>query len=79
MNWIVLSKQNSIQSRQENKMSRKFTVKFQIELLPGKLPDKFTTPEGIEYDLKDLLETSVLPALGFQFVPLTFEVKKARN
>ena len=60
-------------------MTRKFTVKFQIELLPGKLPDKFTTPEGIEYELKDLLETSVLPALGFQYVPVTFEVKKGRK
>jgi hypothetical protein len=34
---------------------------------------------NFEYFLKDLLETSVLPALSADLVPLSLEVKKSRN
>ena len=34
---------------------------------------------NFEYFLQDLLKTSVFPALSAQLVPLTLEVKKARN
>ena len=34
---------------------------------------------NFEYFLKDLLETSVMPALSANLVPLTLEVRKARK
>ena len=34
---------------------------------------------NFEYFLRDLLNTSVLPALSAELVPLTLETKKARN
>jgi hypothetical protein len=34
---------------------------------------------NFEYFLKDLLETSIFPALSAELVPLTLEVKKARG
>jgi hypothetical protein len=34
---------------------------------------------NFQYFLQDLLNTSVLPALSAELVPLTLEVKKARN
>jgi hypothetical protein len=50
---------------------KKMSVKFQV-----------LVPEGetlnFEYFLKDLLETSILPALSAELIPLTLEAKKAR-
>jgi hypothetical protein len=34
---------------------------------------------NFEYFLQDLLKSSVFPALSAELVPLTLEVKKARN
>ena len=36
-------------------------------------------PLNFEYFLKDLLESSILPALSAELVPLTYTVKQARN
>jgi hypothetical protein len=51
---------------------KKFTISFKVEVSEG-------DAVGFEYFLKDLLETSVLPALSADLVPLTLEVKKSRN
>ena len=51
---------------------KKINVKFQLLVNEEEVIN-------FEYFLKDLLETSVLPALSAQLVPLTLETKKARN
>ena len=51
---------------------KKISVKFQVLV-----PENETL--NFEYFLKDLLETSVLPALSAELVPLTLETKKARG
>ncbi len=51
---------------------KKLSVKFQVLV-----PDNETL--NFEYFLKDLLETSIFPALSAELVPLTLEVKKARG
>jgi hypothetical protein len=51
---------------------KKFTVSFKVEVQEGETVN-------FEYFLKDLLETSTLPALSANLVPLTFTVKNARN
>ena len=35
--------------------------------------------ETIEFHLQDLLESSILPALNLELIPLTLTVKKARG
>ena len=55
--------------------NKKLTVRFQVSVSddqPGNIAVNF------EYFLKDLLQTSVLPALDAQLIPLSLEVKKAR-
>lgn len=54
-------------------MSQKYTVTFKIE------SNSQETAQEIEFYLKDLISSSVLPALNLELFPLTFEVKKARN
>jgi len=51
---------------------KKYTVTFQINA------DE-TEALNLEYFMKDLLESSVLPALSAELVPLTMTVKKARG
>lgn len=53
-------------------MAKKMTVKFQVMVLDDEVTN-------FEYFLKDLLVTSVLPALTADLIPLTLEVKKGRN
>lgn len=55
-----------------NKMSKKISVKFQLLVEENEVIN-------FEYFLQDLLQSSVLPALSAELVPLTLEVKKARN
>ena len=58
-----------------NIMSKKLTIRFQVsiaEFQPNHVAVNF------EYYLKDLLETSILPALDAELIPLSLEVKKAR-
>jgi hypothetical protein len=51
---------------------KKISVKFQVLVSE-------TEVTNFEYFLQDLLNTSVLPALSAELVPLTLEVKKARG
>jgi hypothetical protein len=60
----------------------KYTVSFKVDSefhyqLNGN--KNLSDAEVLEIELKDLIQTSVLPALDLQLVPLTFTVKKARN
>jgi hypothetical protein len=62
----------------------KFTVTFKVNTdfhyqLKGDGSKRFSDAEVLEIELKDLIKTSVLPALDLELVPLTFTVKKARN
>jgi hypothetical protein len=52
---------------------KKLSISFKVEVEDGEPMLNY------EYFLKDLLETSVLPALSSSLVPLTLEVKKSRN
>jgi hypothetical protein len=52
---------------------KKYTVTFQIT------KEEETAVQMLEWDLKDLISTAVLPTLGAELAPLTFTVKKARN
>ena len=54
---------------------KKYTVTFQIE----KEDHEATAPVMVEWELKDLLQVSVLPAINAQLVPLSFTVKNARG
>jgi hypothetical protein len=56
-------------------MKRKYTVTFKV------IASEYNSDSINDYEfyLKDLLNKAVLPALNLELVPLTFEVKKARN
>ena len=58
----------------EQKM-KKYTVTFQIE----KEDHEAFAPVMVEWELKDLLKSSVLPAINAHLVPLSFVVKNARK
>ena len=51
---------------------KKMSVTFKVEVSEAEALN-------FEYFLKDLLETSTLPALSAQLVPLTMSVKNARG
>lgn len=60
----------------------KYTVTFKIDSefhyqLNGKR--NLSDAEVLEIEIKDLIQTAVLPALDLRLVPLSFTVKKARN
>lgn len=57
-------------------MNQKYSVTFRIKDISTNIADDSV---DLEIYLKDLLENSVLPALGMELVPLTLEVKKARK
>ena len=59
----------------DKKMSKKYTIIFKVSDLTNIQDDE----TGLEIYFKDLLVTSILPALGMELVPLTLEVKKARK
>jgi hypothetical protein len=50
----------------------KYTVKFKVDAF-------LVDPTRLEAEIKDLIQVAVLPTLNLELVPLTFEVKKARN
>jgi hypothetical protein len=52
---------------------QKYTVTFQVKI------EEDLSAQVIEWDLKDLIQTAVLPTLNLELVPLTFEVKRARK
>jgi hypothetical protein len=52
----------------------KYTVSFKVEIDDSLA----TSTQLLEFDIKDLITTAVLPTLGLSLVPVTFEVKKAR-
>jgi len=52
-----------------------YSVTFKVV----KYDDQVATPAMLEAELKDLLNTSVLPALNAHLVPLTFDVKNSRG
>ncbi len=54
---------------------KKYTVTFQIT----KEDHEAVAPTMVEWELKDLLTSSILPAINAELVPLTFEVKSARK
>jgi len=54
---------------------KKYTVTFQIE----KEDHEVVAPMMVEWELKDLLQVSVLPAINARLVPLSFTVKNARG
>ena len=54
---------------------RELTVKFRVRVYNNNP----TTNEEIHIYLKDLLESSVLPALDVELVPLSFDVTKRRG
>lgn len=51
----------------------KYTVNFKVEV------EDSEPMVNYQYFLEDLLKSSILPALSSSLVPLTLEVKKARN
>ncbi len=56
-------------------MGQKYTIKFKVTDLTAIQNDEV----DLEVYFKDLLVTSILPALGMELAPLTLEVKKARK
>jgi hypothetical protein len=50
----------------------KYTIKFQIE-------GNVNFPHLALNTLEDLLKVAVLPVIDVELVPLTIEIKKARN
>lgn len=56
-------------------MRQKYSISFKV----SEANFIHTTPEDLEYYLKDLLTKSVLPALNLDLVHLSFEVKRARK
>ena len=62
-------------THEEKKEMKKYTVTFQIE----KEDHEAVAPVMVEWELKDLLTSSILPAINAQLVPLSFTVKNARN
>lgn len=60
---------------EEEMKIKKYSVTFRVQTpINGK-----NTAEALEVYLKDLLTSSVLPALNLELIPLTLEVKKARK
>jgi hypothetical protein len=60
----------------------KYTVSFKVDSefhYQANGNRNLSDAEVLEIELKDLIQTAVLPALDLQLVPLTFTVKKARN
>jgi hypothetical protein len=57
-------------------VSFKVDTEFHYQLIGSK---NLSDAEVLEIELKDLIQTAVLPALDLNLVPLTFTVKKARN
>ncbi len=57
-------------------MSQKYSIAFKVKDISTNIADDSV---DLEIYLKDLLDNTVLPALGMEMVPLTFEVKKARK
>ena len=60
----------------------KYTVSFKIDTefhYQSNSNRNLSDAEVLEIEIKDLIQTAVLPALDLQLVPLTFTVKKARN
>lgn len=57
----------------------KYTVKFKVDTEFRYRGKMFSETEVLEMELKDLIKVAVLPTLDLELVPLTFEVKKARN
>jgi hypothetical protein len=50
----------------------KYTVSFKVDAF-------LVDPTTLETAIEDLIKVAVLPTLNLELVPLTFEVKKARN
>jgi len=57
-------------------MNQKYSISLKVKDISTNIKDDSL---DLEIYLKDLLENSVLPALGMELVPLTLSVKKARN
>jgi hypothetical protein len=60
----------------------KYTVSFKVDTefhYQSNSNRNLSDAEVLEIEIKDLIQTAVLPALDLQLVPLTFTVKKARN
>ncbi len=57
----------------------KYTVKFKIETDYRYISRNLSDAEVLEISLEDLIQTAVLPTLDLKLIPLTLEVKKARN
>ena len=57
----------------------KYTVSFKVNCDNYLIADEKEFFQGLEYSLKDLIQVAVLPTLNLELVPLTFEVKRARN
>lgn len=53
---------------------KRYTVTFRIEIKDA--------PESVDllrYEMQDLIEVAVLPALGVELVPVSFEIKGAKK
>ena len=60
----------------------KYTVSFKVDTefhYHSNSNRNLSDAEVLEIEIKDLIQTAVLPALDLNLVPLTFTVKKARN
>lgn len=60
----------------------KYTVSFKVDTefhYRSNSNRNLSDAEVLEIEIKDLIQTSVLPALDLNLVPLTFTVKKARG
>ena len=57
----------------------KYTVSFKVECDDYLIHDQKEFFENVGFGIQDLLESAVLPVLNLSLVPVTFEVKKARN
>lgn len=53
----------------------KYTIQFKVNDLTTIMDDSV----DLENYFQDLLETTILPALGMELLPLTLEVKKSRK
>jgi hypothetical protein len=70
---MLRSSSTPLELTEKDKEMKKYTVTFQITM------EEETAIQMIEWDLKDLISTAVLPTIGAELAPLTFTVKKARN
>lgn len=57
----------------------KYTVSFKVNCDDYLIANEKDFFNGLELDIKDLIQVAVLPTLNLELVPLTFEVKRARN